>query len=70
MLFVIHGRLLVSFSGKYLKYKYCVASPHNWAGDGISCAFDSQLYKICVPLTESNIFGPAFIEVDIDFFSL
>ncbi|XP_054805595.1 squamosa promoter-binding-like protein 7 [Prosopis cineraria] len=57
-------RLLVSFSGKYLKYEYCVASPHNWAGDGISCAFDSQLYKIYVPHTEPNIFGPAFIEVE------
>ncbi|XP_028759863.1 squamosa promoter-binding-like protein 7 isoform X2 [Neltuma alba] len=57
-------RLLVSFSGKYLKYEYCVASPHNWAGDGISCAFDNQLYKICVPHTEPNIFGPAFIEVE------
>ncbi|KAF7837176.1 squamosa promoter-binding-like protein 7 isoform X2 [Senna tora] len=57
-------RLLVSFSGKYLKYDYCVASPHNWTGDGISCAFDNQLYKIYVPCTEPNLFGPAFIEVE------
>ncbi|KAK4266467.1 hypothetical protein QN277_027383 [Acacia crassicarpa] len=57
-------RLLISFSGKYLKYKNCVVSPHNWAGDSISCAFDGQLYKICVPQMEPNIFGPAFIEVE------
>lgn len=64
------GRLLVSFSGKYLKYDYCVASPHNWTGDGISCAFDSQLYKIYVPYTEPNLFGPAFIEVVINWWIL
>ncbi|XP_061359655.1 squamosa promoter-binding-like protein 7 [Gastrolobium bilobum] len=57
-------RLLVSFSGKYLKYEYCVPSPHNSNGDNISCAFDNQLYKIYVPHTEESLFGPAFIEVE------
>ncbi|KAJ1428826.1 SBP domain [Sesbania bispinosa] len=57
-------RLLVSFSGKYLKYEYCVPSPHNRTEDNIYCSFDNQLYKICVPHTEENFFGPAFIEVE------
>ncbi|CAJ1962283.1 unnamed protein product [Sphenostylis stenocarpa] len=57
-------RLLVSFSGKYLKYEYCVPSPHKWTEDNISCAFDDQLYKIYVPHTEESLFGPAFIEVE------
>ncbi|GAU20040.1 hypothetical protein TSUD_381320 [Trifolium subterraneum] len=57
-------RLLVSFYGKYMKYEYCVPSPHNWAEDNISCAYDNQLYKICVPHIEENLMGPAFIEVE------
>ncbi|ESW19842.1 hypothetical protein PHAVU_006G159700 [Phaseolus vulgaris] len=57
-------RLLVSFSGKYLKCEYCVPSPHNWTEENISCAFDNQLYKIYVPHTEESLFGPAFIEVE------
>ncbi|MED6156937.1 Squamosa promoter-binding-like protein [Stylosanthes scabra] len=57
-------RLLVSFSGKYLKCEYCVPSPHNWTGNNISCSFENQLYKIYVPHTEESLFGPAFIEVE------
>ncbi|KAK7245729.1 hypothetical protein RIF29_40578 [Crotalaria pallida] len=57
-------RLLVSFSGKYLKYEYCVPCPHNRTGDNVSCAFGNQLYKIHVPHTEESLFGPAFIEVE------
>lgn len=57
-------RLLVSFSGKYLKCEYCVPSPHKWSKDNISCYFDNQLYKIYVPHTEESLFGPAFIEVE------
>lgn len=57
-------RLLVSFSGKYLKCEYCVPSPHNWTEENISCAFDNQLYKIYVPHTEKSFLGPAFIEVE------
>ncbi|KAL1358398.1 hypothetical protein HN51_003674 [Arachis hypogaea] len=57
-------RLLVSFSGKYLKCEYCVPSPHNWTGNNMSCAFENQLYKIYVPHTEETLFGPAFIEVE------
>ncbi|XLU49873.1 hypothetical protein S245_044687, partial [Arachis hypogaea] len=56
-------RLLVSFSGKYLKCEYCVPSPHNWTGNNMSCAFENQLYKIYVPHTEETLFGPAFIKV-------
>ncbi|XP_058723859.1 squamosa promoter-binding-like protein 7 [Vicia villosa] len=57
-------RLLVSFYGKYMKYEYCVPSPHNWSEDSISCSFDNQLYKIRVPHIEENLMGPAFIEVE------
>ncbi|KAK7303179.1 hypothetical protein RJT34_14081 [Clitoria ternatea] len=57
-------RLLLSFSGKYLKYECCVLSPHNWTEDNVSCTFDNQLYKIYVPHTEEGLFGPAFIEVE------
>lgn len=61
-----HFHLLVSFSGKYLKYEHCVASTHNWTEDKLSSAFNNQLYKMCVPHTETNLFGPAFTEVGID----
>ncbi|WRX21079.1 SBP domain - like 10 [Theobroma cacao] len=56
-------RFLVSFAGRYLAYDYCVASPHVQSkGDSPSC--DHRLYKIHVPLTEPDLFGPAFIEVE------
>ena len=60
-----HGRLLVSFSGRYLKSEYCVTTPHSWTGENISCAFENQLYKIYIPHTEPNLLGPAFIEVGL-----
>ncbi|XVE65696.1 hypothetical protein DITRI_Ditri08aG0020300 [Diplodiscus trichospermus] len=56
-------RFLVSFAGRYLPHNYCVASTHVQSKeDSPSCVH--QLYKICVPRTEPNLFGPAFIEVE------
>ncbi|XVF38595.1 hypothetical protein REPUB_Repub20aG0115800 [Reevesia pubescens] len=56
-------RFLVSFAGRYLPYDYCVASSHVQSKeDSPSC--DHQLYKIYVPQTEPDLFGPAFIEVE------
>ncbi|EEF45453.1 squamosa promoter-binding-like protein 7 [Ricinus communis] len=55
-------RLLVSFSGKYLAYDYCVALPHGHT-EGCS-GLDHQLCKIFIPHIEPNVFGPAFIEVE------
>ncbi|XP_065863505.1 squamosa promoter-binding-like protein 7 [Euphorbia lathyris] len=55
-------RLLVSFSGKYLAYDYCVALPHGRT-EGCSDP-DHQLCKISIPHVEPNLFGPAFIEVE------
>lgn len=57
-------RFLISFAGKYLPYDCCVASSHGQS-EGNPLAFDHQLYKICVPNTEPDHFGPAFIEVCI-----
>ena len=57
-------RFLVSFAGRYLPYDYCVASTHVQSKeDSLSC--DHQLYKIYVPQTEPDLFGPVFIEVGI-----
>ncbi|GMI69828.1 SQUAMOSA PROMOTER BINDING PROTEIN-LIKE 7, squamosa promoter binding protein-like 7 [Hibiscus trionum] len=56
-------RFLVSFSGRYLPYDYRVASSHvHRKEDSPSC--DHRLYKICVPQTEPDLHGPAFIEVE------
>ncbi|XWS13986.1 hypothetical protein CRYUN_Cryun36dG0085300 [Craigia yunnanensis] len=54
-------RFLVSFAGRYLPYDYCVASTHVQSKeDSPSCGH--RLYKIFVPQTEPDLFGPAFIE--------
>ncbi|KAL4385911.1 hypothetical protein GQ457_09G022880 [Hibiscus cannabinus] len=56
-------RFLVSFAGRYLPYDYHVApSPVCSKEDSPSC--DHRLYKICVPQTEPDLHGPAFIEVE------
>ncbi|XWS53700.1 hypothetical protein CRYUN_Cryun10bG0022800 [Craigia yunnanensis] len=56
-------RFLVSFAGKYLQYDNCVASTHVQSEeDSPSC--DHRLYKIYVPQTEPDLFGPVFIEVE------
>ncbi|KAK3039036.1 hypothetical protein RJ639_027521 [Escallonia herrerae] len=57
-------RFLVSFAGKYLTYEVCVPSPCNKTEEDPASSIDHQLYKIRVPHTEQNIFGPAFIEVE------
>ncbi|KAI9195106.1 hypothetical protein LWI28_011737 [Acer negundo] len=56
-------RFLISFAGKYLPYEFRIASPHS-QNEGGPLTYDHQLYKIYVPQTESNLFGPAFIEVE------
>ncbi|KAE8723385.1 sugar transporter ERD6-like 16-like [Hibiscus syriacus] len=56
-------RFLVSFAGRYLLDDYCVASTHvHGKEDSLSC--DHQLFKIYVPQTEPDLFGPVFIEVE------
>ncbi|GMI70351.1 SQUAMOSA PROMOTER BINDING PROTEIN-LIKE 7, squamosa promoter binding protein-like 7 [Hibiscus trionum] len=56
-------RFLVSFAGRYLPYDYHVASSHVQSKvDSPSC--DHGLYKIYVPPTEPDLYGPAFIEVE------
>ncbi|XP_015888326.2 squamosa promoter-binding-like protein 7 isoform X1 [Ziziphus jujuba] len=57
-------RFLISFSGKYLAYDYYHESSHFQSGEGTECSFDHQLYRIHVPHTEANNFGPVFIEVE------
>ncbi|KAL1111474.1 hypothetical protein V6Z11_D02G061900 [Gossypium hirsutum] len=56
-------QFLVSFAGRYLPYDYCLASAHVNATEG-SSSCDHLLYKIYVPQTESDLFGPVFIEVE------
>lgn len=62
---VLCGSFLISFAGKYLAYDYCFPSLCGESGDteGVPASFDHQLLKICVPHTEPDLFGPAFIEV-------
>ncbi|XVF28447.1 hypothetical protein REPUB_Repub15cG0029900 [Reevesia pubescens] len=55
-------RFLVSFAGRYLPYDYCVASTHVQSKE--DSPSDHRLYKIYVPQTEPDLFGPAFIEVE------
>ncbi|KAK3011371.1 hypothetical protein RJ639_012080 [Escallonia herrerae] len=57
-------RFLVSFAGKYLRYEVCVPSPCNKTEEDPASSIDHQLYKIQVPHTEQNLFGPAFVEVE------
>ncbi|GAV63375.1 SBP domain-containing protein [Cephalotus follicularis] len=56
-------RFLVSFAGKYLASDYRVTAPHG-RSYGDSSSFDHQSYKIYIPQTEPNFFGPAFVEVE------
>lgn len=58
-------RLLVSFSGDYLSYDDVSFSSLSYKeDDDASSTHDHQLLKIFVPRTKSNLFGPAFIEVE------
>ncbi|KAG4126565.1 hypothetical protein ERO13_D10G164500v2 [Gossypium hirsutum] len=56
-------RFLVSFAGRYLPCYYRVASSLVQSKDD-SPSCDHQLYKIYIPQTEPDLFGPAFIEVE------
>lgn len=55
-------RSLVSFSGKYLAHDHSFVSPHCHNEGDAKCS-DHQLFKIYIPHTECNLFGPAFVEV-------
>ncbi|KAI3913918.1 hypothetical protein MKW92_029174 [Papaver armeniacum] len=65
-------RFLISFGGKYLPCTYCFAISH---GKTASChgnevkkpCCDHQIYKIRIPKTDVEVFGPAFIEVENEF---
>ncbi|XP_052208013.1 squamosa promoter-binding-like protein 7 isoform X1 [Diospyros lotus] len=56
-------RFLVSFAGKYLEYDYSVL-PLYGEMEGVTASLNHQLLKICIPHTETNLFGPAFVEVE------
>ncbi|KAM7259433.1 hypothetical protein ACFE04_015174 [Oxalis oulophora] len=55
-------RFLVSFAGKYLTSDCRIESPCGQI-EGHS-SVDHQIYKIYIPSSETNIFGPAFVEVE------
>ncbi|KAK6913830.1 SBP domain [Dillenia turbinata] len=57
-------RFLISFAGKYLACDYRLAFQHVKFDAKSAGRFDHQFYKICVPHTEPDLFGPAFIEVE------
>ncbi|KAK9137065.1 hypothetical protein Sjap_007659 [Stephania japonica] len=63
-------RLLVSFCGRYLEYDHCLAISHGKTGfcptdkEDVERSSDHQLYKVYIPKTEQNLFGPAFVEVE------
>ncbi|KAM0962828.1 squamosa promoter-binding-like protein 7 [Malus sylvestris] len=57
-------RFLVSFSGKYLEYDYSPPSSHSQIDGDTASNLDHQFFQIQVPQTESDCFGPAFIEIE------
>ncbi|PON80255.1 SBP-box transcription factor [Parasponia andersonii] len=57
-------RFLLSLSGKYLAYDYNPEYTHFQTEGSTASDFDHQFYRICVPHTEPNCFGPLFIEVE------
>ncbi|KAK6930089.1 SBP domain, partial [Dillenia turbinata] len=57
-------QFLISFAGKYLACDYRLAFQHVKFDANGAGRFDQQFYKICVPHTEPDLFGPAFIEVE------
>ncbi|CAI9118680.1 OLC1v1020278C1 [Oldenlandia corymbosa var. corymbosa] len=56
-------RFLVSFGGKYLSHDVYVLPPQG-KSEGDSDKSNHQWLKICVPKTEADLFGPAFVEVE------
>lgn len=61
-------RPLVSFAGKYLAHDHSFVLPHCQKEGDTTCS-DHQLFKIYIPHTEYDLFGPAFVEVCICFSS-
>ncbi|XP_041000956.1 squamosa promoter-binding-like protein 7 [Juglans microcarpa x Juglans regia] len=57
-------RFLVSFAGKYLALDYCVSSLHGQTEGDTASSCNHQLFKIFIPWTEKDLFGPAFVEVE------
>ncbi|KAL9671183.1 hypothetical protein QQ045_008749 [Rhodiola kirilowii] len=59
-------RFLVSFQEKYVASEVSLLlSPGQ--SETKSCSFNHKKYSIYAPLTDSNVFGPAFIEVENQF---
>jgi len=56
-------RFLISFAGKYLPCDNGAASSYCGSERGIDYNSGHQLYKMHIPCTELNQFGPAFVEV-------
>ncbi|KAK3440967.1 hypothetical protein EUGRSUZ_B01228 [Eucalyptus grandis] len=59
-----HFRFLISFAGKYLPCDNGAASSYCGSERGINYNSGHQLYKMHIPCTELNQFGPAFVEVE------
>lgn len=57
-------RFLVSFGGRYLGNDINVV-PSDCKIEGDSSSMEHQLLKIHVPRTEADLFGPAFVEVEV-----
>ncbi|XP_022955823.1 squamosa promoter-binding-like protein 7 [Cucurbita moschata] len=57
-------RSLVSFAGKYLSHDHSFVLSHcQKEGDDAKWS-DHQLFKIYIPHTDHDLFGPAFVEVE------
>ncbi|XP_022953236.1 squamosa promoter-binding-like protein 7 [Cucurbita moschata] len=56
-------RSLVSFDGKYLAHVQSFVIPH-CQKEGDTKQSNHQVFKICIPHTEDDLFGPAFVEVE------
>ena len=59
-------RSLVSFDGKYLAHVQSFVIPH-CQKEGDTKQSNHQVFKICIPHTEHDLFGPAFVEVCLCF---
>lgn len=55
----------MSFGGKYLPCESSFLSSDYRSGEGNNCEIEYQFYKINIPQTCPDLFGPAFIEVGI-----
>lgn len=62
-------RFLVSFAGKYLELSSCLAISHrvtkpcNINDTDHICDDEHEMFQINIPQTDSDVFGPAFLEV-------